>query len=64
MLYLNPNLHGTMMVYCEVDYAIYEVLYRIKSKFQNRNHLQFSIQSINSSKPSKSKSTSTSSTWV
>ena len=26
MLYINPNLLGTMMVYREVDYAIYEVL--------------------------------------
>jgi hypothetical protein len=26
MLYINPNLLGTMMVFREVDYAIYEVL--------------------------------------
>ena len=26
MMYINPNLLGTMMVYREVDYAIYEVL--------------------------------------
>ena len=26
MLYINPNLLGTMMVFSEVDYAIYEVL--------------------------------------